>query len=145
MPALVPVRLRPVAVTVFPVPKFLSAKVAVPPVRLTSSVPITPVSVRVRIVAAVVPSYTLLSAVICGSTVALFTANVAEFEVPPPGAGVTTVMLNDPGVVKSLAGMLAVNCVALTNDVVRALPLKLTTEFKTKFAPVTVIVKPESP
>ncbi len=50
-------------VTVLPLPTFLSENVAVPPVRLTTSGAITPVSERVAMVAAAVPSYTLLLAV----------------------------------------------------------------------------------
>ena len=45
------------AVTVLPLATFLSAKVAVPPVRLTASPLITPLRLRVRIVAAVVRSW----------------------------------------------------------------------------------------
>jgi hypothetical protein len=56
LPAAVPLRLRPVAVTVLPVPEFLFAKLAVPPVKLTLSLPTTPLRVRVAMVAAVVPS-----------------------------------------------------------------------------------------
>ena len=56
MPAAVPLRLRPVTVTVLLLPAFLSANVALPPVKLTLSVPITPVRLRVVMVAAVVAS-----------------------------------------------------------------------------------------
>ena len=63
MPALAPLRLAPVSVTVFPVPTFLSLKLAVPPVRLTMSPPIVPLSERVSAVALLLPSYCLLSAV----------------------------------------------------------------------------------
>ena len=63
-----PVRVKPLPVTV-QVPTFAEAKVAVPPVRLTASVPmIVPASVRVAIVAAVVPSYTLILAVKLGAS-----------------------------------------------------------------------------
>jgi hypothetical protein len=50
-------------VTVFPFPTFLSANVAVPPLRLTSSEPTTPDNERPVIVALLFPSYTLLAAV----------------------------------------------------------------------------------
>ena len=43
-------------VTVLFVPTFLFAKAAVPPLRLTASFPILPVSVNVAIAALVVPS-----------------------------------------------------------------------------------------
>ena len=71
----------------------------------------------------------------------LLTVNVCALEVPPPGAGFVTVMLNVPAVVKSLAGMEAVTWVALTKLVVRGEPLKFTTEFVTKLVPFTVSVK----
>ena len=60
-------------VTVLPVPAFLVSNVAVPPVRVTLSVPNTPVRVRVAMVAAVVPSYGLLLTVTCGVTLSLRT------------------------------------------------------------------------
>ena len=50
------------AVTVLAAPAVLVAKLAVPPVRLTVSVPCTPVNERLAMVAAVVPSYILLAA-----------------------------------------------------------------------------------
>ena len=46
-----------------PLATFLSEKVAVPPVKVTASVPMIPFGVRVRTVAFVLPSYTLLDAV----------------------------------------------------------------------------------
>jgi hypothetical protein len=66
-------------------------------------------------------------------------------EVPPPGAGFVTVMLDVPAVVKSLAGMEAVTWVALTKLVVRGEPLKFTIESVTKLVPFTVNVKAASP
>ena len=51
---------------VLPVPTEELEKVAVPPVKVTTSVPITLLNVRVLIVAAVVPSYSLFDAVIEG-------------------------------------------------------------------------------
>lgn len=74
-----------------------------------------------------------------------FTVNVCALDVPPPGAGLTTVIENEFATVKSLAGIEAVNCVPETKVVVRGEPLKLTTEFETKFVPLTVIVKVASP
>ncbi len=73
-----PVRLSPVAVTVLPVPTFLLSNVAVPPVRLTLSVPITPARERPVIVADVVASYALSEAVMLGATD--FAATASEFE-----------------------------------------------------------------
>src|SRR5438876_1986368 len=77
--------------------------------------------------------------------VALFTVNTCALDVPPPGAGFVTVMLKVPAVVRSLAGMEAVSWVLLANAVVRAEPAKFTTEFVTKFVPLTVSVKAPSP
>ena len=45
--------------------------------------------------------------------VRLLTVNVCGAEVPPPGAGVTTVIESVAAVVRSAVGMTAVNCVAL--------------------------------
>ena len=77
MPASAPVKLKPVAVTVLPVPTEEPEKVAVPPVKVTTSVPTAALNVRVLIVAAVVPSYSLFDAVIDGvSTLAVISAVV---------------------------------------------------------------------
>jgi hypothetical protein len=75
----------------------------------------------------------------------LFTVKTCEFEVPPPGAGLVTVMLNVPAVVRSLAGIAAITFILLTNVVVRGEPAKLTTEFDTKFVPFTVRVNATPP
>ena len=66
MPASAPVKLKPFAVTVLPVPTAAVVKVAVPPVRVTTSVPTAALNVRVLMVAVVVPSYSLFDAVIEG-------------------------------------------------------------------------------
>ncbi|MNI98525.1 hypothetical protein D3C87_898890 [compost metagenome] len=65
MAALVPPSVIPVAVTVLAVPLSASANVAEPPVKVTSaaSAANTPVKVLVKIVAVLLPSYTLLPAV----------------------------------------------------------------------------------
>jgi hypothetical protein len=75
----------------------------------------------------------------------LFTVNVCAVEVPPPGVGLNTVILNVPAVVKSLSGIVAVSCVLLPTNVVRSEPLNLTFELEIKFVPVTVIVNSASP
>jgi hypothetical protein len=68
--AAVPVRLKPVAVTVFPSAADLLANVAVPPVTLTSSATVSAlVNPRSKIVAELLPSYVLLDAVIVGVSV----------------------------------------------------------------------------
>src|SRR5437660_7622577 len=73
-----------------------------------------------------------------------FTVNCCALEVPPPGAGFVTVILNVPAVARSVAGIAAVSCVALTKVVVRAEPLKFTVELETKFVPFNVSVKAAS-
>ncbi len=83
------------------------------------------------------------SVVIVGA--GLFTVNVAFPDVPPPGAGFVTVTLNVPAVAMSAAVIAAVTCVALTNVVVRADPLKFTTEVETKLVPFTVSVNAAPP
>src|SRR5262245_20085516 len=66
-------------------------------------------------------------------------------DVPPPGAGVNTVMLGVPAAAISLAGMAAVSCVDETNVVVRPAPLTCTIELLEKLEPVTVRVKAAPP
>ena len=66
-------------------------------------------------------------------------------EVPPPGAGVNTVMLSAPELTRSLARMVAVSWVADTNVVARLLPLTRTTEAGVKLLPVAVRVKAAPP
>src|SRR5712692_8308464 len=72
------------------------------------------------------------------------TVKVCALDVPPPGAGFVTVILNVPAVARSVAGIAAVSCVALTKVVVRPDPLKFTVELETKFVPFTVSVKAAS-
>src|SRR2546429_5724554 len=59
--------------------------------------------------------------------VTLFTVNVCALDVPPPGTGFVTVMLDVPAVVRSLAGMEAVSCAELIEVLMRAEPPKFTT------------------
>jgi hypothetical protein len=75
----------------------------------------------------------------------LFTVKVTALDVPPPGDGFVTVTLNVPVVAMSEARIAAVICVALTNVVVRAIPLKLTVDPLMKFVPFTVRVKAVPP
>ena len=77
--------------------------------------------------------------------IGLLTVNVCAFDVPPPGVGLKTVMLNVPGLVRSLVGIVTLSSVESTNVVVRSEPLNLATEDGIKFVPLTVMVKPESP
>jgi len=66
-------------------------------------------------------------------------------EVPPPGAGFVTVTFMPPTIATSLAGIVADSFVALMNVVVSGLPLKLTTDFASKFAPFIVSEKAAPP
>ena len=69
-----------------------------------------------------------------------------NFETPPPGGGLVTVTGRVlPPVVRSLAGIAAVNFVAFTNVVSRAESFTLTLEVGEKFEPYTVSVKPSLP
>jgi branched-subunit amino acid transport protein AzlD len=63
-------------------------------------------------------------------------------DVPPPGAGLTTVTGAEPGTVRSLAGITAVSCVELTNVVTRAVPFHITEEAATNPLPPAVSVNP---
>jgi hypothetical protein len=69
------------------------------------------------------------------------TVNVAGADVPPPGAGLVTVMPTVPAAATALAGTSAVSCVAETYVVATNAPLKLTTELFIKPVPFTVSVK----
>jgi hypothetical protein len=101
-----------------------------------------PVTVRVK---ATPPLVALAgeSEVIVGT--GLLTVKDEVPDVPPPGAGLVTVTLNEPAAAISAAVMDAVNFVPLTNVVVAAVPLKFTTEDETKLVPFTVRVKAAVP
>ena len=75
----------------------------------------------------------------CGVT----TVKLTAFDVVPPG--LVTVTLKLPAMAMSEARMAAVSCIALTNVVARALPLKLTLEPLRKFVPFTVKVRAGPP
>ena len=64
-----------------------------------------------------------------------------EFEATPE---LDTVIDADPAEAISEAGMVAMSCVGLTNDVARAELFQSTTEACTKFVPFTVRVSPEA-
>jgi hypothetical protein len=68
----------------------------------------------------------------------LLMLNTEAAEVPPPGAGLVTVMFSVPAVAMSAAVIAAERLVALLKVVTRAAPLTFTTEPATKFVPVTV-------
>lgn len=65
--------------------------------------------------------------------------------VPPPGAGLNTVIDATPADVILAAGTRADNCVALINVVVRAVPFHLMEEVVTKFVPLAISVKDPAP
>src|SRR5436190_729250 len=71
--------------------------------------------------------------------------NPMDPEVPPPGAGVATVICAVPAVPRSADEMAAVSCVALRTGVVRATPFQRTLEPLMKLVPVTVSVKAAFP
>jgi hypothetical protein len=68
------------------------------------------------------------------------TVRVCAFDVPPPGAGFTTVIEAVPPVAISTAGTIAVTWVYETKVVVSATPLKSTTEEESNPVPFTVSV-----
>src|SRR5712691_3487938 len=73
------------------------------------------------------------------------TARSSEFEMPPPGEGLTTVTGYAPTVTMSAAMICAISLVLSIKVVARALPLNRTTEQLTKLPPLTVSVNPASP
>src|SRR5262245_11000930 len=73
------------------------------------------------------------------------TVKISGFDTPPPGAGLKTVIFTSPAVCRSVAGISALNSVALTTMVGRALPFHCTTEPAMKLDPVTTSVKGSSP
>lgn len=73
------------------------------------------------------------------------TVKVTELDVPPPGAGLVTVTAGVPAAVTSEARIAAVSCVAFTNEVTRAVPLKFTVDPLMKFVPFTVSVNAPDP
>jgi len=56
----------------------------------------------------------------------IYAVYTAAAEVPPPGAGVVTVMLTFPGVATAAAGMLVVSSVELTKSEAMVAPFKAT-------------------
>jgi len=71
----------------------------------------------------------------------LLIVNVTEFDVPPAGGGLTTVMDAVPAVATFAAGTMAVSLIEDTNVVVRSQPFQLTIELETNLVPFTVKVK----
>jgi len=77
-----------------------------------------------------------------------FAASILKFivaEASPFGPGFCTLTGVEPGIATSLAEMLAVSCMELTNVVVRLLPLHCTIAPEAKFEPFTVSVNAAPP
>src|SRR5579872_5785630 len=79
-----------------------------------------------------------VSALVSAVGVKLSAVNVSPAEVIAFGSGLDTVISTSPPWLLSVAGIIAVRRDALTKVVVSALPLNLTTDPETKFAPFTV-------
>ena len=75
----------------------------------------------------------------------LVMVKVCGADVPPPGPGVTTVIAGVPAVVRSAAGMTAVNVVSLTKVVASGVASKSAVELLRKPSPVSVMVVSELP
>jgi hypothetical protein len=69
----------------------------------------------------------------------------SEFESPPPGGGLKTVMVAVPGTAMSVPEMVAETWVLETKVVTRSAPFHLTTHPETKLVPLTTSVKPGPP
>src|SRR5207302_10256106 len=91
------------------------------------------------------PAETLEGEMLESEGTGLLTVRVTTEEVPPPGAGLETVMDRLAPTVKSDAGIDAVNCVALTNVVARPAPLTCATELETKIGRATFSESRELP
>ena len=75
----------------------------------------------------------------------LLMVKIRPFEVPPAGAGLTTVTWTVPAVAMSLAGIAACKIALLPKPVVRLEPFNCTTEPEVKPVPFTVRVKSAAP
>lgn len=99
--------------------------------------PPSPVSPAVPVPASVVMMLVGVTARMMGK--------VTAPDVPPPGVGLNTVIEAVPVAVMSAARMAAVNCVPLTNVVVRSVPFQRTTDPPAKPEPFTVSVNAAPP
>jgi hypothetical protein len=75
----------------------------------------------------------------------LSAANEIDAEAPPPGVGLNTVTLDEPGDAISAEGTVVVSVVAFTKVVTRAVPFHSITEVLTKFVPLAVRVNDGPP
>src|SRR5262249_8835045 len=73
------------------------------------------------------------------------TVKMRGVEVPPPGAGLKTVIESAPAAAMSDAGIAAVNWVEFTKGGVRPAPLTCTHDVETKLLPGTGSVNPSPP
>ena len=105
-----------------------------------------PLAVRVK---AAAPAVTLVGEMETSVGIGLFPAevmvNVNAFEVPPPGAGLTTVTAAVPAMATSDALTVAVNFSPLTKVVASAEPFQLMVEEAMKFVPFTVRLNAAAP
>ncbi len=140
----VPMSLAGIAAVTWPA--LTNVVVRATPFQRTSEVPtkLLPFTVSVN---AAPPAAVLggASDVSAGTGLGALMVNVRAFEVPPPGAGVTTVTGALPAVAMSLARIAAVTWPAFTNVVVRATPFQRTCEVATKLLPFTVSVNAAPP
>jgi hypothetical protein len=92
-----------------------------------------PLTVNVKVP---LPASTVAGDKLVSDGTGLLTVKVRDALAPP--LGVEAVMERDPAVARVLAGIVAVNCVLLTNIVLRFMPLTCTTDVPVKFVPVAV-------
>jgi hypothetical protein len=86
-----------------------------------------------------------LMLVIAGTGFAAVIVNVTEFEIPPPGDGLNTVIVALPALAISLAEIEAVSWLALPKVVGRSAPFQRTRDEEMKLLPLTVSVKAAPP
>jgi hypothetical protein len=96
-----------------------------------------PVAVSVN---AVPPAGALVGEIDVSTGTGFPTVKATAFEVPPPGAGLTTLTSNDPVAERSEAGTCAVRLLALTYVVVRKAPFHWICEELVNPVPVTLKV-----
>src|SRR2546425_187055 len=101
-----------------------------------------PVAVKVK---SPPPAKALLGAIKLKVGAGLLMVKVNAFDVPPPGEGLKTVTWKVPLTAMSLAEIVAVSWLLLTNVVVRSALFQRTTEPEMKPVPVTISVKAASP
>lgn len=116
---------------------FTSVVARLTPATCTTELALKPVPFNVKVKPAP-PAITGDGSMLVKVGSGLLMVKLRALVVPPPGAGLLTVTLAVPAAKTSAAVIAAVNCVALTNVVVRAPPFHCTIEVLLKFAPLTV-------